>query len=432
MVNRGWPFRRVGAGAWALLLLAGCDGGATGQQVTSAGPAPDQVPTEVASPPETAAVDVAAPAPSGPLTTSTTAKSGSGDPCAALTVSDYPLTAPGGQPAQLALGTDGAVWFTDNGTAAVGRLGVDGSVRMFAVSAGRQPASIAVGPGGDVWSTQYAFDERPRPVAPGEIPGPPPEPPGPSAIGRISPDGTVSEFPLPTPDDPRSGVPDGRALPRGITAGPDGAMWFAESGFDQIGRISTDGTITEYPLPSGDVPQSFPDGIVAGPDGGLWFREALAGRLGRIDSVTKHITERSYVAADSTPMERTGSGPMIVGPDGAFWAGDSMATITRITTDGTPQSFTIAPPADGIRSLVAGPDGRLWFADQRSAALFRMTTTGTVTHLWTLPGAPKAYESVGGMAVAADGAVWVAQPWANKISRLSCPGLTTANPLDRR
>jgi streptogramin lyase len=70
--------------------------------------------------------------------------------------------------------------------------------------------------------------------------------------------------------------------------------------------------------------------------------------------------------------------------------------------------------------MVAGPDGQLWFADQRSPALFRMTTKGAVTHLWIPPGAPKAYESLGGLAVAPDGSVWVAQPWANKITRLSC------------
>jgi virginiamycin B lyase len=411
--------------------------------VASEGPA-GEVPTEVPAPPEpdmsttpdgitgTAPADAATSTSTEPPSPAiSTATPTPGDPCAPLRVTDFPLSAAGGRPSELALASDGGVWFTDNGSAAVGRLAPDGRVQMFPVSAGRQPVSIAIGPDGDVWFTQYAFYEAPRELAPGEFPGPPPDPPGPSAIGRISPDGMMSEYPLPTPDDPRDGVPNGRALPRSITAGPDGAMWFTESGFGQIGRIGADGIITEYPLPSTDRVHAFPDGIVLGSDGGLWFQEALAGRLGRIDPQTKNITERDYVPAGTNPMDRAVGGPLVFGPDKAFWFGDGATTITRITTDARTTKFRIAPPADGIRSMVAGPDGQIWFADQRSAALFRMTTSGVVTHLWTLPDAPRAYESVGGMAVAADGSVWVAQPWANKITHLSCPGLATGSPHDR-
>ena len=34
-------------------------------------------------------------------------------------------------------------------------------------------------------------------------------------------------------------------LPNGITAGPDGALWFTNFG-NSIGRISTTGTVTNY------------------------------------------------------------------------------------------------------------------------------------------------------------------------------------------
>jgi hypothetical protein len=43
---------------------------------------------------------------------------------------------------------------------------------------------------------------------------------------------------------------------------------------NQIGRITTEGTITEYPIPT---PDSGPNGITAGPDGALWFTESCAG-----------------------------------------------------------------------------------------------------------------------------------------------------------
>ena len=37
------------------------------------------------------------------------------------------------------------------------------------------------------------------------------------------------------------------------------------------------GTVTEFPVPSGS-----PVGITAGPDGNLWFTEQIANKIGRI------------------------------------------------------------------------------------------------------------------------------------------------------
>ena len=412
--------RRVAIGLAAVLLLGACGRGTPEQSVASRGTEQGEapVPNEAPVPAEETTSTTAAPKP----TTSTTVKARAGDPCGALAVTDSPLTAAGGQPAELALTPDGAIWFTDNGTTpAIGRLAPDGTVRMFPLSAGRDPASIAIGPGGDVWFTQYAFDKIAAPASPDE---PPPDPPGPPAIGRISPDGTMTEFPLPTsgrnemyphPD------PGSEVFPRGIMAGPDDAMWFVESGADQIGRITTDGVITEYPLPTRGTVKSWPTRLTPGTDGALWFYETYAGKLGRIDPVTKAITETPVELPPHTSMMgRPQYWDMVQGPDGGFWFTDEVKTIARVTTTGKLTRFGIAPPADGVRSMVAGPDGQLWFADQRSPAVFRMTTKGVVTRLWIPPGAPKAYESLAGMVVAPDGSVWVAQPWANKITRLSC------------
>ena len=57
-------------------------------------------------------------------------------------------------------------------------------------------------------------------------------------IGRITPTGTVTEFPIPTA---QSGA-------GAITAGLDGNLWFTE--FFQIGRITPTGTFTEFPIPT--------------------------------------------------------------------------------------------------------------------------------------------------------------------------------------
>src|SRR5258708_22284130 len=75
-------------------------------------------------------------------------------------------------------------------------------------------------------------------------------------------------------------------LPKGsrsidITTGPDGAMWFTDGIGLRIGRITTAGEITEFPIPSGGS-GSLPFSITAGPDGALWFTAELSGNITRL------------------------------------------------------------------------------------------------------------------------------------------------------
>jgi virginiamycin B lyase len=74
-------------------------------------------------------------------------------------------------------------------------------------------------------------------------------------------------------------VPTSGAIPSSIAAGPDGALWFTEVVANKIGRITTGGAITEFPLPA---TLNGPTGIVRGPDGALWFWDNVNGRIGRI------------------------------------------------------------------------------------------------------------------------------------------------------
>ena len=62
------------------------------------------------------------------------------------------------------------------------------------------------------------------------------------------------------------------SLPAGIVAGPEGDLWFTENNeFEStnIGRITPAGEVTQFPI----LDFSEPRGIVAGPDGNLWFTQ---------------------------------------------------------------------------------------------------------------------------------------------------------------
>jgi virginiamycin B lyase len=54
----------------------------------------------------------------------------------------------------------------------------------------------------------------------------------------------------------------GNSDPEGITAGPDGNLWFTEFTGNRIGRITPAGTVTEFPVLTG---KRGPEGITAGP-----------------------------------------------------------------------------------------------------------------------------------------------------------------------
>jgi streptogramin lyase len=68
--------------------------------------------------------------------------------------------------------------------------------------------------------------------------------------------------------------------PVGITAGRDGALWFTGFKSGEIGRITVDGTVERFPVPT---PKSVPYHIAAGSDGALWFTEQDVNKIGRIE-----------------------------------------------------------------------------------------------------------------------------------------------------
>ena len=84
-------------------------------------------------------------------------------------------------------------------------------------------------------------------------------------------------------------------------AGPDGNLWFSESNGNKIGRVTPAGAFTEYPL---STPSSEPWGITAGPDGNLWFGRGLG--LGRITTAGT-ITEFNGFSGSSSRVLRVGA-----------------------------------------------------------------------------------------------------------------------------
>src|SRR5260370_2826001 len=83
---------------------------------------------------------------------------------------------------------------------------------------------------------------------------------------------TITQFPLPNPSP--------AAQPFGILKYTDHAMWFTEKATGKLGRITQDGTLTEYALPNAN---SQPTALVIASDFHIWFTETNINKIGRIN-----------------------------------------------------------------------------------------------------------------------------------------------------
>ena len=142
--------------------------------------------------------------------------------------------------------------------------------------------------------------------------------------------------------------------PNDIVAGPDGAMWFTQSAGGNpkggqsyfpasIGRLTTTGSYSSYPVPASASSVPGLDAITVGPNGNLWFTEAAVNRIGEI-----------------TPKA---SGPVV--HEFALPAADRLAP-------------GVGSPVTSAETIAPGPGGDIWFTEQGSNAIGVMSTSGAL------------------------------------------------------
>ena len=208
---------------------------------------------------------------------------------------------------------------------------------------------------------------------------------------------TINEFTIPTAN----------FEPGGITAGPDGNLWFGESkAGNNIGRITLAGVITEFPTPSAN---SEPNFITAGPDGNLWFGENHYNNVGRITLAEGVVTEFPTPSANSWVQGIT------AGPDGNLWFGEGGGNnIGRITPAGVITEFPTPTANSNPAIITAGPDGNLWFTEMNSTNIGRITQAGVITEFPI----PTANSRPLGIVTGPDGNLWFTEQSGKKIGQL--------------
>jgi virginiamycin B lyase len=147
------------------------------------------------------------------------------------------------------------MWFTESGANSIGRIPITATsnspgIREYTLpGAIESPLSIVAANDRAMW-----FSNSVGPVS--------------QNVGRIAiGSGKVLQ----------GGVSSVDAAIGGIAVGPDGALWYTDTGNGAIGRVTIDGATNEIPV---STQGGGPVGIATGPDGAIWFTSSYyVGRL---------------------------------------------------------------------------------------------------------------------------------------------------------
>ena len=154
--------------------------------------------------------------------------------------------------------------------------------------------------------------------------------------------------------------------PEDVTVGADGNIWFTKGyGLLNIGRISTSGTVTEFP--SGMAHNT---GIVA-LGNHVWYASSYYSKLGKM-----------AMDGTKTTVDIPGAAyQLTVGPDKNIWAAlTSRNSIVRVDvkTNETTE-YTIPTAGSQPYAITSGPDGNIWFTMLQHRIGKLEISTGTIT-----------------------------------------------------
>jgi RHS repeat-associated protein len=155
----------------------------------------------------------------------------------------------------------------------------------------------------------------------------------PSDYYELNDTSNIQEYPMP-------GYYSGTAS--GITAGGDGALWFANSTGNEVGRVTTTGSFS-----TATPTQGAPDLITAGPDGNVYFTDNGANEVGRVSTGSTYVLTDS--AGDATTFSSTAGGAGSLSPTSLTQPGGlNHETVTYETVGGQSVPAYAVSTATGI------------------------------------------------------------------------------------
>jgi streptogramin lyase len=285
-------------------------------------------------------------------------------------------------PSTAGIAVDGAnLWLTAPGGNELIEIAAGSTTPSFTTSVPVSPSilgfqnfssNIIVGNGGTLWFTEASVNSSGIVTA--------------SGIGSYTPSsGAWSQVLLPT-----SG--GAGQEPFGLTLGPGGNIWFTAAVQSGSGGFATSyvGEINANPanptlvaeIPTGSGTQ--PNGITVGPDGNIWFTETGAGKIGVVN-VSNNDQLLSFTIPTNVVSDPKPAGIISTGSGGALWFADESGAMGTVNTQQVTQ-LVVSVPA--VVSVNPGSTFTVTVADQRASGAVDTTFNGPVTIAFAPSGNP--------------------------------------------
>lgn len=255
-------------------------------------------------------------------------------PAKAETVQYFPVPE-GDGPHDVAPAPDGTVWYTAQGGGALGRLDpATGKVERVPLGDSSSPHGVIVGPDGAAWVTDSGLN----------------------AIVRVDPETLgVKTFLLPDPDD--------YANLNTPAFGTDGILWFTgQNGI--YGSVDPEtGKVTVHEDPEGRGPY----GITATPDGTVYYASLAGDHIARIDAATGKST------IIEPPTEDQGARRVWSDSKGRIWVSEWEAGQVSVYDPATDKWRSWRAPGDNpkIYAVYVDEEDKVWLTDFGANAIVR-------------------------------------------------------------
>lgn len=280
----------------------------------------------------------------------------------------------GSHPHDVAVADDGTVWYTGQGSGELGRLDPpSGQVEEIPLGAGSRPHGVILGPDGAPWITDGGLN----------------------AIVRVDPSTSeVQVFPLPT---------DENANLNTAAFDDDGTLWFTgQAGV--YGRLPAGGDEVEvFDAPQGQGPY----GITATPDGEVYYASLAGSYLGRIDTATGEAT------VIEPPTAEQGTRRVWTDSQGRLWTSQwnaGQVAVYEPTADRW-QEWRLPGNSPQAYAVYVDDQDRVWLSDFGANALVSFDPATEEFASYPLPSNPGEVRQIHGR----PGEVWGAESAADKL-----------------
>ncbi|HRV76025.1 MAG TPA: SMP-30/gluconolactonase/LRE family protein, partial [Candidatus Saccharimonadales bacterium] len=199
----------------------------------------------------------------------------------------------------------------------------------------------------------------------------------------------------------------------GITAGSDGNIWVTAPSLDigsspgMILKVNTSGTaIDTYYTTISQQPGS----IISGPEGNLWF--TLWPSTNGVTNYLGRITTDGAQTRYPIPSYGDGTSVLTIGPDSNIWSirinsasnPSLLRTITSLNgVEGDTVAFDLPSDSMAFYGITAGSDGNIWVALTAQGKLARYDSNGILVEELEMPSGLTPYSLIKGP----DDRIWI-------------------------